>query len=154
MNNIELAYRTFCKERFPLPSEKQVADLEQRLGMEFPSDYRRFILEYNGGIFEEPDIVPPNKDCPKDCLADMSGIGAKYPHAELASKADLALFDNNNPPRILPIGYTLMGNLIFLGTHANSRGRIGLKKASSADSFFLAPGIEEFFGLLREPSDG
>jgi hypothetical protein len=71
----------------------------------------------------------------------------------LASRDDLALFNENDPPQILPIGYTLMGNLIFLITHPEDQGVIGLKKASSDQSYFLAAGIEAFFDLLREPSE-
>jgi hypothetical protein len=150
---LPLAYRKFCKKRFPLPSEERVAALEQRIGIALPPDYRRFILGFNGGIFNEPEIVPPSAGCPLDWLTDMYGIGASNPHAELASKAHLALFDDNDPPQILPIGYTLMGNLLFLVTHSEKNGSIGLKKAGSDDSFFLAARIEEFFGLLREPPD-
>jgi hypothetical protein len=81
----------------------------------------------------------------------MNGIGATHPTAELASEEDLAMFDDNEPPQILPIGYTFMGNLIFLVTHPEDRGWIGLTRAFSDQSFFLAEGIEEFFGLLHEP---
>jgi len=93
------------------------------------------------------------EECPLDRLAFMSGIGATHSVAELASEADLALFDDNDPPQILPIGYTLMGNLIFLVTHPEDRGCIALKKAFSDEVYPLAEGIEEFFGLLREPSN-
>ena len=148
MKTIETAYVAFCKTRFPLPSEKQVAQVEQRLGIKLPPDYRQYLLEYNGGFFREPDIVPPTPDCPLDCLTSMDGIAATHPSAELASEASLALFEDNMPAQILPIGYTLMGNLLFLITHSENRGEIGLKKAFSDQSFYLAAGIEEFFGLL------
>src|SRR5262249_30399636 len=151
MKSIEVAYRAFCEERFPLPSEEQVADLEQRLGVLLPLDYRQYLLEYNGGFFTEPDIVSPVKDCPLDRLRHMYRIGATHPTAELASEADLALFDDNDPLEVLPIGYTLMGNLILLITHPEDRGCIVMKKAFSDESFYLAGGIEEFFTLLREP---
>lgn len=152
MNNIEMAYSKFCEERFSLPTEKQVADLEQGLGIQLPPDYRQFLLQYNGGVFRTPSIIPPSKDCPEDGLKFLKGLAATYPCAELASEPDLTLFDDNDPPQILPIGNTLMGNLIFLITHPEDRGIIGLKKAFSDQSFFLASGIEEFFGLLREPT--
>jgi len=151
MNSIALAYRKFCEERFPLPSEEEVAALEERIGIDLPPDYREFLLEYNGGFFTEPDIVPPSDDCPLDRLTVLHGIRATHSSAELASISWLTLFDDNDPPQILPIGYTLMGNLLFLVTHWERNGAIALKKAGSDDSFPLADGIEEFFGLLREP---
>lgn len=154
MKTIEAAYDQFCEERFPAPTEKQVADLEQRIGISLPEDYREFVLAFNGGFFAEPWIVPPSEECPlEDSLRAMNGIGATHPTAELASEGDLALFDDNDPPQILPIGDTVMGNLILLITHPEDRGCIVLKKAFSDESFFLAEGIEEFFGLLRQPPD-
>jgi hypothetical protein len=151
MNTIERAYRAFGRERFPLPSENQVTDLEHRLRIELPPDYRQFLLSYNGGTFSEPRIVPAEGDCPLDRLRSLRGIGATFPEAEIASPASLAIFRDNDPPQVLPIGYTLMGNLIYLITHPKDRGCIGLKKAFSQQWFHLASGIEEFFGLLQEP---
>jgi hypothetical protein len=156
MNQIEYAYRRFSEERFPLPSEEQVAELEERLGVPLPDDYRQFVLDFNGGYFTEPKIDPPVEGCPSDRLTVLHGIGATLPDDELGAEAHLALFTDNDPLQILPIGYTLMGNLLFLVTvpEPEERGRIGLKKASAQDYFALATGIEEFFKLLREPQDG
>jgi hypothetical protein len=58
MSAIDLAYAKFCKKRFPLPTERQVSDLENRIGIRLPADFRQFILDYNGGYFTEPDITP------------------------------------------------------------------------------------------------
>ena len=121
MTVIEAAYNAFSRERFPLPTEMQLADLEQRIGVTFPDDYRRFVLAYNGGYFVEPDIVPPVKGCPVDCLTFMYGIARSHPSAELASRRSLALFADNDPPQIVPVGYTIMGNLILLVTHPEER---------------------------------
>jgi hypothetical protein len=151
MNSIAAAYRKFCKRRFPLPSEEEVAALEERIGVFLPPDYRKFLLKYNGGFFTEPRIVPPSDDCPFDRLTVLHGIRATHSSAELASISWLTLFDDNDPPEILPIGYTMMGNLLYLVTHPEENGSIGLKKASSDQFFFLAEGIEKFFGLLRKP---
>ena len=148
---IEWAYQRFCRERFPLPTESNIADLEGRIGVSLPDDYREFILDFNGGYFTEPDIVPPSDECPTDCLTCMRGIGATFPGAELARPRDLALFDDNDPPQIVPVGYTMMGGLIILVTHPNERGRI-LYKEAFGGSYFLAHGIEEFFELLHEPT--
>ena len=150
MNDTRLAHERFCKDRFPLPSEKQIADFEQRIGVELPDDYRRYILDYNGGFFTEPQIVPVVERCPTDRLTFMHGLGATHPVAELASDHNLGLFDNNYPAQVLPIGYTLMGNLILLITHPEHRGCIMLKRAFYNEYFFLAVGIEQFFALLRD----
>jgi hypothetical protein len=153
MNTIEDAYQRFSRKRFGLPTEEQVADLEKRLGIAFPDDYRQFILSYNGGYFSEPDIIPPSDECPVDCLRYMHGIGATHPTSELATKKQLAILNDEYPPyppRILPIGYTIMGNFIVL-MFPEDRGVVFLKTPD--DFHFLSESVEGFFGLLHEPSD-
>jgi hypothetical protein len=83
MTTIEFAYRRFSRKRFPLPTEAQVRTLERRIKVAFPDDYRQFLLEYNGGYFTEPAIMPVSEGCPQDALAFLSGIGASHPEAEL-----------------------------------------------------------------------
>jgi hypothetical protein len=151
MSNIEYAYLLYCTERFQLPSEEQIGELEERIGVLLPDDYREFIREYNGGWFSEPRIFTQLEGCPSDLLTVMYGIGASHRSAELNSESHLTLFDDNYPAQILPIGYTIMGNLLFVITHPEDNGVIALKKAASDESFALARGIEEFFGLLRVP---
>lgn len=154
MNNIiQNAYEAFSRKRFPLPTESQVAGLEKRMRSRFPEDYRNFLLSFNGGYFNEPDIVPPDKECPEDRLTELYGINASEPSAELATPSSLSTFTDNDPPQIIPIGYTLMGNMLILINREEDRGYILLKKAWSQDYFTLASSIEEFFGLLRTPTD-
>lgn len=150
MSKIEEAYNKFCIERFPLPSVHEVSELETRIAVTFPDDYRRFLLAFNGGYFREPRILPPIKECPLDRLTFMHGIRATHPTSELGSDADLAIFDDNNPPEVVPVGYTMMGGLILLVTHPEGFGEV-LYKEPYGDFYFLADGIERFFGLLREP---
>jgi len=150
MNVIEHGYAQFCTERFPFASEEQIRLLETRIGAEFPPDYRRFVAEFNGGYFCEPDIEPVVADCHRDRLTALHGIGAPMRFAELANDADLGLFEENDPLEILPIGVTMMGGLIILVMHDEDAGAILLKKARGG-AYFLARGIEEFFGLLRSP---
>jgi len=150
MTDIGDAYRRFSRGRFPLPTEKQLAELEQRIGIVFPNDYRRFILEFNGGYFHDPMIVPAEDGCPQGILSFMNGIGASHEEAELGLSFDLSLFDDNVPPKIVPIGGTPMGGLIILDTAAGEgRGEIYYKQAFG-DFYWIAENIEEFFTLLRD----
>ena len=126
--------------------------LEQRIGVVFPDDYRRFLLEFNGGYFKEPEITPVGEGCPLDTLAMLFGIGASHWEAELCTPALMSLFDDNTPPKIVPIGSTGMGGLIILDTApGDGRGEIYLKKAFG-DFYFLAEELEAFCNLLREPT--
>jgi hypothetical protein len=150
MNTIEFAYRRFSRERFPLPTESQVRALEKRIKVEFPHDYRRFLLEFNGGYFVEPEITPVVEGCPQDSLTFLCGMNPSHEEAELGRASYLSLFDDNDPPKILPIGGTPMGSLIVLDTAPGAgRGTIYFKQAFG-DFYYLAEGIEEFFSLLHE----
>ena len=112
------------------------------------SDYRDFILSYNGGYFSDPIFVSLDAGCPRDRLTVLYGIGASDKTAELASKRHLALFSENDPIQVLPIGYTIMGNLLILIVDDDSAGSIVLKRASSDDYFNIADGINGLFDLI------
>lgn len=152
MSTIDFAYRQFCRERFPLPTDSQLRAVEMRIGVELPADYRQFILEFNGGYFSDPTIKPATDDCPEGCLAFLCGLNPLHEEAELGRASDLTLFDDNVPPKILPIGATPMGNLIILDTApGDGNGAIYFKQAFG-NFYYLADGIEEFFTLLRSPT--
>jgi len=154
MTVIDDAYRQFSRERFPLPTEQQVAELERRIDIAFPEDYRQFILKFNGGYFREPVITPVGEGCPEDALTYLSGIGTSYEGYELARPTSLSLFEDNVPPKIVPIGGTPIGGLIILDTApGDGRGEIYYKQPFG-DFYWIAENIEEFFTLLREPSVG
>jgi hypothetical protein len=153
MTTIEYAYRRFCTERFPLPSEAQLAELEQRIGVVFPDDYRHYILEFNGGYFSEPEIEQMTGEPPQDGLRCLFGIRASHETAELGRPLHLSLFDDNDPPKFVPVGSTGMGGLIILITEEEGRGEILYKEAFGA-FYGLAEGIEEFFELLKTPPWG
>jgi SMI1 / KNR4 family (SUKH-1) len=150
MTPIQIAYDRFCRKRFPLPSEGQLFLLQRQIGVTLPQGYSRFILQFNGGYFDEPTITPVRAGCPTECLDSLYGIGASHPSSELGDPADIALFDDNSPPKILPIGRTAVGGLILLDTAPGyENGTIYLKEAWGT-SFFLAENIEGFFALLQE----
>jgi hypothetical protein len=153
MKRIEDAYRRFSKERFPVIRESQLSQIEKRIGIIFPGDYREYLLQFNGGYFKNPEITPVGEGCPVETLQSLFGIGASHPTAELATDALMALFDDNDPPKIVPIGDTGVGGLIVLVTEAEDRGTILLKQAFGR-FYYLADDIEDFFGLLREPAWG
>jgi SMI1-KNR4 cell-wall len=104
---IDDAYQRFCRERFGLPSQKQLAKLDRRIGVQFPVEYRNFLLTYNGGCFNEPDIVPPNRECPEDCLTFMHGIGASHITSELGRREEIADLTDQDRPEFIPIGSTI-----------------------------------------------
>jgi len=152
MTTIQSAYDRFGKVRFSPPSEGELFALQRQIGVVLPPDYRQFILDFNGGYFSDPVITPVGLGCPTECLDSLFGIGASHPSAELGRPADIALFDENDPPKIIPIGNTAVGGLIILDTApGDGNGSIFLKQAWG-DFYYLTENLAEFFALLREPT--
>jgi len=163
--SIATVYEEFCTTHFPLPTEADVANLELQIGVSLPLNYRRFLLEYNGGYFisspehiSSPRIIRPadcegDGDFPSAWLDSMYGIGEDNSEdnsiAQLGESEDIAIFDDNDPPQILPIGNTLKNYIILLVTHPDENGSILLRTFD--ESFWLADGIEDFFELLVSP---
>jgi hypothetical protein len=44
----------------------------------------------------------------------MHGIGATHPSSELATTKQIAILNEEDPPGVVPIGSTIMGNFIVL----------------------------------------
>jgi hypothetical protein len=72
---------------------------------------------------------------------------------ELNQPSGWNLFDDNDPPKIIPIGGTPMGDFIMLVTELGETPGAILFKQAFGEFYFLADGIEEFFGFLRESPD-
>jgi hypothetical protein len=123
------------------------------MNVELPRDYVRYLLEYNGGWFTEPSIVTEEIKIDFDRLTVMFGIGASHLTAELADEGRINIWDDNDPPQMLPIGYTLRGNFIvmFVVPGDDDYGEIALKTPQS--SYFLASSISEFFETLQTPPE-
>ncbi|MGC1273611.1 MAG: SMI1/KNR4 family protein [Planctomycetaceae bacterium] len=158
MTDIERVYSRYVEQRFPLPTEADVEALETRIGVALPPEYRRFLLEYNGGWFRDHDLELP-EGVPQDHLECLYGIGANHESAELGQPSDMALFDDNDPPQIVIIGYTSFNFLIILGVHPETYGAVFLKtfptRFSKTDEewFFLNDSLEEFFGRISDATD-
>lgn len=153
---ITAAYSNFCVERFPLPSEYEVTELESRLRVRLPPEYRQFLLQHNGGIFDEPAIVLPGQQTAVDWLAILAGVRSPQPSFELGGIDGQGLFppsifDGNDPVQILPIGYTLKNGLIWLAVDLDGDdfGQIALKPAFSSQAIPIPDGIEGLFNLIR-----
>lgn len=144
-------YERFNDERFPGVTEKQIAELEDKINVTFPDLYREFILRYNGGYFSEPLILDdPDFNRPQSWLESLSGINAIHGFAELGSEASIAVFDDNDPVQLVPIGNTMRNYLILLVVDPteDDYGHIALKTFDQ--TYLLADNIVEFFDLIAE----
>ena len=149
MRAIESVYKEFCKEPFILPSDEMLAQVEHRIGSILPKSFREYLLKYNGGMFSEPKIVSPGTLQSVGRLTFMKGVGVRPRTVCLATDHDLAIFDNNFPVKLLPIGHTLAGDLILLLLGGAQHGEIAIKHAFTDSYELLASDIEGFFESLR-----
>jgi hypothetical protein len=150
MTIIDYAYARFAITRFPLPSETDVAELEERTKCRFPEGYREFVLQFNGGYFCDPEIEQVGEGFPRDSLRNLFGIRATHEEAELGLPRRTFLFDDNDPPKILPIGLTGTGGLIILDVApGDGQGDIFLK-VPFGGFHYLCESIEDFWALLKD----
>ncbi len=163
MNAIEDVYQKYCTKRFPLPTEFQLRELEEQLGLTFPDYYREFLLKYNGGIFDAPIFGTEKREYekspPLEGFRYLYGVNGPK-HAILGKESEILLFNFrvDEPILILPIGYTFSNSTICLLHTYNNKGfgEIVLRRDFGSpllpgEWFHLASDMEEFFGLLREP---
>ena len=154
-NNWDAATRVhekYSKTSFPSASSGAISELENKIGVQLPATYRDYLLKFNGGFFVDPTIVEDTSiDRPEDGLTYLRGISATHDSAELGSRQSLALYDDNDPVCVLPIGGTIMGNLLLMYVEygADDYGTIAL--ATPDDAYFLADNILEFFSLITDP---
>lgn len=150
MSGCAQAYSCWCVSRFAMPTEQDIWDLEERISARLPDHYRRFLLDWNGGIFNEPKIIGGQEDHPAESLKYLSGIHASVQYAELGNTRDLALFDDNDPPTILPIGATRTGSLLMITTVTGDvdDGMVFLRTIGQ-ENFYLCDSMDELFLLLN-----
>lgn len=158
MNLIARAYDRYCTTRFPLPTENEVAALEERLKIDFPDDYREYLLQYNGGYFRDAQIVFPEPITVRwrdgsvthtdDHLTVMYGVDSNNKDRDIAQPFRLHLLEDNDPLQLLPIGYTSVGCLVLLDLAPGYIGNV-LLKFPSADAYTVTEGIADFFGLIK-----
>jgi hypothetical protein len=111
------------RDSFGAPlTERDVIELEHRLGVSLPSDYVAFLREHNGGT--PLSNVFPIFGFPLDrqgVLALFFGVMRGGP-SDLISGAEA--FDNRVPPELLPVGSDVFGNLICLAILGPNRGKV------------------------------
>jgi len=150
MTIINDVYARLVTKSFPLPTESDITDLEERTKCQFPQDYRQFLLQYNGGYFRDPEIEQVGEGFPRESLEILFGIRAPHEDAELGLPRRTSLFDDNDPPKILPIGSTGLGGFIILDVApGDGQGNIFLKVAWG-DFYYLCESIDDFWALLKD----
>lgn len=104
-------------------TQKDIAALEQRLGISLPVDYRQFLLSINGGQ-PEPNAFPI-RDNPRDThglLERLFSLDEQDTNYDILDNAEV--FHDRVPADLLPIAFDPGGNLICLAVRGENRGKI------------------------------
>jgi hypothetical protein len=142
---------------------EQLQEVEQRLGMSLPDEYRKFLLRTNGGVPEPGGFEFP--DLSEDQPGDFDEVELFYsvlvpPPAEF----DLRSFESavrhmrselKLPLDYVPIAMTVNQEIIALGVDGKARGKVYYWAYISAGfelSFLveLAASFDEFLDSLSE----
>ncbi len=146
-------YDQFCIKRLPLPTEREILLLENRLQRNFPDVYREFLLTFNGGRFRDCGITNHQRIVSSYGIEKFLGITNEKSIYELGNPGDYLLFDDNDPPVLLPIA--TFGDssflMIDLDDSSEAYGSLVFKKASGDfyslySSFSILP-----YYLNKEP---
>lgn len=147
---MELKFRT---PGFPA-EEKDISNLETRLGYVFPPDYRAFLLRVNGGYQPNLEVFDIGNG-EGTMLKDLYSLGGEGIH-DLARHIEFLADDF--PSGVIPVGQDGFGNDICLGISNDNYGEVYFHyhdrgKADPDDEFepayFVAHSFQEFLKSLR-----
>lgn len=154
-NIIRDVYDKCCTSRFPLPTEQRVREVEQVISAKVPEAYRSFLLEFNGGVFENAIAIPRKPIAAKwrDGIAvhdDLSieilnGIDATF---AFGMSSDYAVYENNSPLKLLPIGYAGAQGLLVLGMSGDIRDSVFVHFSYDIP-IEIATNVVDFFRLIK-----
>lgn len=134
----------------PVISEADIVVLENRLGVRFPSRYRDFLLQHNGGQ-PTPDIIDiaDAPGTPTDVQV-FFGIERPVESSDISWNVQLLLERCPNL-RAIPIGCDSGGNLFCLRIEGESAGMIVYcdLDSSDCDIYHVAHDFDEFLSLIR-----
>lgn len=144
---------------FPPTSKEEIARFEARHGILLPIEYKRFLLQFNGGAPEPDSFDVPGWAHKATGMQRFLGI----------SPGDIDdldrvrnVYSERVPSDLLPIATDSFGNVIAIGIKAKRRGKIyfwdhedeldenGLHRQDYSNVFLLANSLDEFLNKLYE----
>ena len=104
----------------PLP-EARLAQFEAQIGYRLPEDYRRFLLEHNGGV-PSPNCFTISAEQGNDVLVGFFGLHSGQSYLRIDEAVEM--IDDRLFPGLLPIGTDPFGNCMCVGLVEPYRGRV------------------------------
>jgi cell wall assembly regulator SMI1 len=147
----------------PMLSKADIARVEANLGRRFPDDYRRFLLEFNGGRPDVENSAFPFRTGGGSVLHTLYGIkpALKANDLERTTLGEWDMEDYAMPRTLIPIGYDVFGNTLCLGVAGEELNKVYFRDmerlpekpptkpwAMMKGYFKLADSFAEFLSLL------
>ena len=128
---------------------------EKRLGVKFPSDYKRFLRTTNGGC-PKPDcfLVPERGPA---LVGILYGVRSERTHADLEYEQKQATLWDPLPPGFVAIGHDPGGNRLLMATLGKDTGQVFFwdkvgfwVRDDGINTFPVATSFTEFVESLRD----
>jgi cell wall assembly regulator SMI1 len=132
----------------PMIDESEIVDLERQIGDSLPSDYRAFLMRFNGGLLE-PDIVdvPGFAESPTDVQV-LFGVRRDIESSDISWNWNV--YKNRIPHDFLPIASDSGGNLYCVKLAEPNKGEILYMDFTGAPrSYRVAAAFTKFLDSLR-----
>lgn len=149
------------RKTLPPISERELQEYEASLGVRLPSEYREFLLEFNGGVPDNDSFLLPGESSYADSsVRSFFGVSAGFDNS-LAYYLKIYVKAKRIHGDMLPIAEDYGGNIVVLAVKGPKVGHVlfwnheleGTKPDSSLIEHLIpiAPSFSEFVdGLVPE----
>jgi len=153
---------TFSQTEAPL-TDGQIKEIEKFVGLEFPIQYRKHLLKYNGGQCS-PNVFIFNENGEiTDSMVDWFLAIYDGEYDNLKQEIEwVKIEEKRMPTHILPIAHDPAGNLICISCKGNDKGYIYFwdheqevdysitDDSDYSNLYLIAESFDEFIDGLRE----
>jgi hypothetical protein len=135
-------------------TEGDIRALEDLIGASLPTDYRSFLLRYNGGIPRPKGFLVRNMSGNPDSIVQVFfGIDRTIESSDV--RWNYEVFKGRTPSNLFPIACTPSGDLVCLSLSGHDAGSVVLwdfyaehKPPTYANVYYVAPSFEGFINAL------
>ena len=120
--------------------EADLRGLEAKVGTRLPEDYRRFLLQHDGGEPEPNEFAIPGAD---------NDSGANEFMSVRQIREEIEQYSHRFPRRMIPIAFAEGGNLVFLALDDGQVLFWDHELEAANPLFALAPSFEAFWQVLE-----
>ena len=136
----------------PSISEADIDHFQRRIGRPLPSDYREFLLQYNGGCPEPCTVDIPGHD--EGCVDVRTLFGVLEKREVSGLSWNYAEYSKQFGPDFLPIARTDTNDIFFLNLGDDDPGIVqfwdSMEENSAMAMYRLGDSFSDFLGKIYE----